>query len=567
MQTVIICLACLFMAGCSSGSAPGSTLAEAAKQAAAEPLSSNGQQELRAIVESGRLADLQRQNFSDYEKWVKEFYDAGSYDLEWTRGGKPTTQALELITILDDAGEKGLDRKDYDGERWTGRVKSLDGSVAPDETPLIRFDVELTVSAMRYVSDLHLGRVDPKTLHKDFDPQRHRYDLAEFLRQRVMTTSNVKNALIEIEPPFPGYQRAIGALHKYLQLQRAEVPDPLPTEKKTIEPGQNYESLGKLAARLKFLGDLPVSANLPQDSQAYQGEFVDAVKRFQRRHGLETEGKLGPQTIEELNCPMSFRVQQLELTLERWRWLPHEFEEAPVVVNIPEFILRAYDKQGNPILKMPVVVGRAMRTETPVMEQDMKYVVFWPYWNVPPSILRHEIVPKIARDPAYLQKNAYEVATYSGQVVTDGVVNEEVLEQLRAGKLMVRQKPGPKNALGLIKFIFPNSNNVYLHSTPSQSLFVKSRRDFSHGCIRVEDPAALAEWVLRNNPGWTRAKIEAAFKAQKEQQVNLAKSIPVLIVYGTAVVPESDAAYFFQDIYGFDKSLAKQIAEAYTAKN
>jgi murein L,D-transpeptidase YcbB/YkuD len=419
---------------------------------------------------------------------------------------------------------------------------------------------------MRYISDLHLGLVDPRTLHRDFDSVVHKYDLAELLRQGVMPASSVKEALQEVEPPFPGYRRTIGALQKYLQLAKEEVPDPLPAVKKPIDPGQNYEAVGKLAARLKFLGDLPATASLPQDSQAYQGDIVEAVKRFQKRHGLETDGRLGQQTIDELNRLMSFRVRQLQLTLERWRWLPHNFSQPPVVVNIPEFLLRAYDKGGNPVLMMPVVVGKAMRTETPVMEQDMKYVVFWPYWNVPPSILRNEIVPKIAKDPEYIQKNNYEVATYSGQVVTDGVVSEDVLAQLRAGKLMVRQKPGPKNALGLIKFIFPNSNNVYLHSTPSQSLFARSRRDFSHGCIRVENPAALAEWVLRNNPGWTREKIDAAFKAQKEQQVNLTNTIPVLIVYGTAVVPESDTAEFFPDIYGFDAKLEKLIAETYGSK-
>jgi murein L,D-transpeptidase YcbB/YkuD len=566
MRTVVVCLVCLLAAGCSPGSTPGSGRANAAKQAAAEPLSANGQQQLHAIVGSGRLADLQWPDFSDYGKWVKEFYDSGNYDLAWTRGGKPTTQARELITILDDAGEKGLNSKDYDGGRWDGRIKSLEGAAAPDESSLVKFDAALTVSAMRYISDLHLGLVDPRTLHRDFDSVVHKYDLAELLRQGVMPASSVKEALQEVEPPFPGYRRTIGALQKYLQLAKEEVPDPLPAVKKPIDPGQNYEAVGKLAARLKFLGDLPATASLPQDSQAYQGDIVEAVKRFQKRHGLETDGRLGQQTIDELNRLMSFRVRQLQLTLERWRWLPHNFSQPPVVVNIPEFLLRAYDKGGNPVLMMPVVVGKAMRTETPVMEQDMKYVVFWPYWNVPPSILRNEIVPKIAKDPEYIQKNNYEVATYSGQVVTDGVVSEDVLAQLRAGKLMVRQKPGPKNALGLIKFIFPNSNNVYLHSTPSQSLFARSRRDFSHGCIRVENPAALAEWVLRNNPGWTREKIDAAFKAQKEQQVNLTNTIPVLIVYGTAVVPESDTAEFFPDIYGFDAKLEKLIAETYGSK-
>ncbi len=566
MRTAALCLVCLLSTGClSAGTSVNGTSAHAT-QSAAEPLSPQGQQDSRAIVNSGRLADLQWQNFSDYQKYVKEFYDAGNYQPEWTRGGKPTPQALEMIAILQSAAEKGLDAKDYDGDRWAGRISALGSAASGDQSAAVKMDVALTVSAMRYISDLHLGRVDPKTLHPDFDPQRHKYDLAQFLRQRVIPASSVKDALQIVEPPFPGYRRTVAALDTYLQLAKEEVPDPLPAVKKPIAPGQNYEALAKLAARLKFLKDLPDSANVAQDSTTYQGEIVDAVKRFQQRHGLASEGKLGPQTIEELNRPMSFRVQQLQFTLERWRWLPDNFDTPPVVVNIPEFLLRAYDDQGNPTLSMPVVVGRAMRTETPVLEEDMKYVVFWPYWNVPPSILRGELVPKIEKDPAYLQKNNYEVATYSGQVVTDGVVSADVLAQLRAGKLMVRQKPGPKNALGLIKFIFPNSNNVYLHSTPSVGLFAESRRDFSHGCIRVQNPPALAKWVLRNNPGWTPEKIDAAFKAGKDQQVNLTKPIPVLIVYGTAVVPENGVAEFFPDIYGFDKKLEKLIADAYVAR-
>jgi murein L,D-transpeptidase YcbB/YkuD len=212
-------------------------------------------------------------------------------------------------------------------------------------------------------------------------------------------------------------------------------------------------------------------------------------------------------------------------------------------------------------------VGRAMRGQTPVLAEEMKYVIFWPYWNVPPSILRKEIVPKIAKDPGYLQKEDLEVVTYSGQLVTDGAVSEDVLSQLRAGKLMVRQKPGPKNALGLIKFIFPNNDNVYLHSTPAPQLFSKERRDFSHGCIRVEDPKKLAEWVLRNNPGWTRERIEAAFAAQKQEQVNLTHPIPVLLVYGTAIVKENGQVFFFDDIYGYDKAMEKLFSQAYASRN
>jgi murein L,D-transpeptidase YcbB/YkuD len=177
------------------------------------------------------------------------------------------------------------------------------------------------------------------------------------------------------------------------------------------------------------------------------------------------------------------------------------------------------------------------------------------------------MIQKIAKDPGYIQYNNYEVATYSGQGVTDGVVSDDVLAQLRSGKLTVRQKPGPKNALGLVKFIFPNDNNVYLHSTPAQSLFGNARRDFSHGCIRVENPQALAVWVLRNNPTWTKERVEAAFKTEKEQQVNLTRTIPVLIVYATAVVDDDGQDYFLEDIYGHDKSLAKLEARAYASKN
>jgi L,D-transpeptidase YcbB len=540
--------------------------AMAKAQGADTALSAAGEQKLRSILASGRFEDLQWPNFSDYGPFVKQFYEEAGHKLGWSRDGKPTPQALEMIALLENADEKGLDKIDYDGERWQGKLRALQDAGGDAETGLANFDVALTVSAMRYISDLHLGKVDPMTLHKDFDPERHKYELGEFLRKRVVGASSVKEVLAGVEPPFAGYQRAIEALHKYQALAKEEKLDPLPQVPKPVSPGQSCEGLQSLVHRLQFLGDLPATVSVPEGGAIYSGEVVDGVKSFQKRHGLEAAGKLGPQTITELNRPMSDRVEQLRLMLERWRWVPHSFEQPPIVVNIPEFLLRAYDEQVKPQVIMPVVVGRAMRTQTPVLYEEMKYVVFWPYWNVPPSILRGELIPKIAKDPAYLQKNNYEVVTYSGQLVTDGVVSDEVLAQLRAGKLMVRQKPGPKNALGLIKFIFPNDQNVYLHSTPSPGLFAQSRRDFSHGCIRVENPAALAEWVLRNNPGWTKERIDAAFKAEKQQQVNLPSPIPVLIVYGTAVTKEDGKTYFFEDIYGYDKVLEKRFTQAYASR-
>jgi murein L,D-transpeptidase YcbB/YkuD len=213
---------------------------------------------------------------------------------------------------------------------------------------------------------------------------------------------------------------------------------------------------------------------------------------------------------------------------------------------------------------MNVIVGKAFKHETPVFDEDMKYVVFRPYWNVTPSIQRSEIVPAIQRDREYIAKKNYEVTTQGGQIVTSGTINDEVLQQLRAGKLAVRQKPGPTNALGLVKLIFPNEYNVYLHSTPSQQLFSQVRRDFSHGCIRVEKPDELAEWALQGKPEWTLEKVRNAMqKGQDNSQVNLAKPIPVLILYGTAVAEEDGTIHFFDDLYGHDAALEKALAKGY----
>jgi murein L,D-transpeptidase YcbB/YkuD len=311
------------------------------------------------------------------------------------------------------------------------------------------------------------------------------------------------------------------------------------------------------------VGDLPEDAAGPQDG-VYGGVLVDAVKRFQRRHGMDEDGRLGAGTINQLNVPLADRVRQLQLTMERWRWLPAEFSAPPIIVNIPDFRLRALDEENNPALDMRVVVGKAMRTETPVFSRDMTYVVLRPYWNVPPSILRGEIVPAIQRNRGYIASKNYEVTTFDGKVVTSGSISDEVLAQLKAGKLMVRQKPGPTNALGLVKLIFPNENNVYLHSTPSPSLFSRSRRDFSHGCIRVEKPAELTAWVLRNNPGWTLEKVQQGMQSGKDNvTVTLAKPVPVFIVYGTALAYANGEVHFSDDIYGFDTKLETALAKGY----
>jgi L,D-transpeptidase YcbB len=259
-----------------------------------------------------------------------------------------------------------------------------------------------------------------------------------------------------------------------------------------------------------------------------------------------------------LNTPFRRRVRQLQMALERWRWLPHEFARPPIVVNVPEFRLHALDASSHSALEMNVVVGRAFRHQTPVFAGQMHYLIFRPYWHVPPSIQRAELAPKILRDPSYLAKNGYEVVNRNGEVVSGAPPVE-----LRSLKLSIRQLPGPGNALGLVKFVFPNEHEVYLHSTPSQALFSKARRDFSHGCIRVEKPDVLAAWVLRDQPQWTLEHTRQAMNGTQTRRVNLSAPIPVLIVYATAMVQENGEVCFFQDIYGHDASLERLLDKGY----
>jgi L,D-transpeptidase YcbB len=525
-------------------------------------ISAGQQVDIRTLVTSGNLEEMRWPNFSDYRNSIQEFYEPTGFTPAWVQGSQPLSQAFSLIELFRNAWRKGLDPEDYDASRWEQRIGALQGSAGG--AAVARFDVALTVCTMRYVSNLRIGRINPQRFKFGLDVEHKKYDLAQFLHDQILTTANLLPVFDEVEPPFAGYRRTERALARYIELARTDDGEKLSAVTKPIDPGQTYLSTPRLARLLRLVGDLPASANLPGDAQTYEGQLVEAVKHFQRRHGLDADGRLGPSTIKQLNVPLQDRVRQLQLTLEHWRWLPAEFSVPPIIVNIPDFRLRALDEQNNVVMDMRVVVGKAIRTQTPVFTREMTYVVLRPYWNVPPSILRGEIVPAIQRDRGYIARKNYEVTTNDGKIVTSGEISDEVLAQLRAGRLAVRQKPGPSNALGLVKLIFPNEHNVYLHSTPSQNLFSRSRRDFSHGCIRVEKPAELAAWVLRNNPGWTLERVQQGMESGKDDvTVNLVKRVPVLVVYGTALAYENGDVHFTDDIYGYDAKLAAVLAKGY----
>jgi L,D-transpeptidase YcbB len=560
-------IALTLLYGCNTGStANARPQSQSSAQSAAPPqqLTPEGQAALRAAIDSGNLMQLRWPDFSDYTKLVKEFYDSYGNSLPWVRGMQPTAQAQQIIALLLQADQKGLSAEDYDGPRWTDRLAKLKpASSQPSEADALQFDVALTVCVMRYISDLHIGKVNPKHFDFGLDIQSKKYNLPQFVKTNVVDAPDVAAALVQAEPPYPGYQRTIQALHAYLAYAKGYNGPQLPAIQKTIAPGDSYAGVPQLIALLRVVGDLPADASTPADSTVYQGPLVDAVKHFQARFGRTADGRITTQTLADLNVPLSTRVRQMQLTLERWRWLPLGLHAAPVVANIPEFRLRAYDENFKVALTMNVVVGKAYDHNTPVFEDSMQYVIFRPYWNVPYSIAKSEYLPKVARDPNYLSAKGFEVVNSKQEVVASGPVTGDVLQQLRSGKLFIRQAPGPKNALGLVKFIFPNDYSVYMHDTPAQEFFSKTRRDFSHGCIRLEKPADLAVWVLRDNPGWNAERVRAALNGSPNQQVNLARPIPVLIVYATVIVTGDGAVHFYDDIYGHDAALEKVLDKGY----
>jgi len=512
---------------------------------------------LRALVESGNLSELRWPDFSSIRKDVATFYLSKGYSLVWTSDRVPTQQARSMIALLQNGAAKGLDPEDYDGSRWARRLGHLRPiAAAPSEQELAGFDLALTVSGMRYVAAVRMGRVNPRLFCFGLDVSQKNCDLS-YIFSELAKSDDVAGFVDRLEPQFRGYRRTLRALQTYIKLAQEDDGELFPATKKPVEPGDPYPGVARLVRLLRRLGDLPAAAVVPG---AYVEPLVSAVKHFQLRHGLDPDGRLGPATLSQLNTPLKYRVRQIELTLERWRWVPSTFSQRPIVVNIPEFRLRALNDRDEAELEMKVVVGKAYRHQTPVFSNNMTHVIFRPYWNVPYSIQRAELVPHLVKDPSYLYANDYEIVDARGKLA--GGSGPDTIAELRSGTLAIRQRPGAKNALGLIKFMFPNEYNVYLHGTPAQALFSKSRRDFSHGCIRVEKPEELAEWVLRGMPEWTPDRIREAENG-KTLQVNLARSIPVLILYGTAIVSESGEVSFFDDIYGHDASLDEVLTHGY----
>jgi L,D-transpeptidase YcbB len=520
---------------------------------------------LNALVRTGHLDDLRWPDFSTHRADVENFYARSDYAPAWLRGGQPTPQALQMIAILQEADSDGLRAEDYDSFRWLERLALLQHRHSVSDE--VRFDLALTVCAMRYVSDLHAGRIDPRYFKFELDAARNELDLPMFVGQRLADGKDLKSELARVEPPITGYPRLRKALSTYMRLAAEDDGEQLPMPQDLGYPGPPYAGYDRLTTLLRRLGDLPENYSAAAArSLFYDPALVQALRRFQERHGLPATGYLNADTIEELNVPLGQRVEQIRLALERYRWVRYDRSQSPMIVNIPGFRLYAFDGDGKVALTMGIDVGEDFdNTRTPVTHEYIEYLVFRPYWDPPPGILKNEILPALAADPKYLSDLGLEVVARSGEVVTRDRATKEVLQQVAAGRLRVRQRPGPYNAMGLVKFIFPNRYSVYLHDIPEREFrFLFSERVTSHGCIHVEKPDELAAWMLRDQPQWTLERVrQAMHNGQNNVTVRLTKPLPVLIVYSTAIATADGEIHFYRDIYGYDADLSQALAHGY----
>ena len=530
----------------------------AAATVPAQPASSTDRDEIRALIARSAVPQLRQPNFGRFRQALDDVYRESGYAPQWLTGSAPRAMLAELAA----APSHGLDAADYDVDWLGGEVKAIAAGDRASER-VARVDVALTVAFFRLLSDLHHGRVPPARAGFKFDSGDKPLDLPALLR-RGMTTSRWHDVVVAAEPPFPLYRRLKDALARYRAFTTAPLLPLLevPTGLRKVEPGGVYAGVAALAERLRLVGDLPASAATPADNR-YEGALVVAVRAFQDRHGLKADGVLGRDTLAQLATSLDARVRQIELSLERLRWLP-ELPAGPLIaVNIPSFRLWAFANARDDSaaqLQMPVIVGRAVKArETPVFIGEMRYVEFSPYWNVPPAIQRGEIVPRLERDPGYWEREELEAVSVRGNAAPITVPDAATLEGLKSGALRVRQRPGPKNALGGVKFVLPNTMDIYLHSTPAQQLFEQTRRDFSHGCIRVADPPALVAFVLHDQPAWTSERIAAAMAAAKTSIAMLTQPIPVVIFYTTAIVDAAGRVLFQSDIYGYDRGLEQAL--------
>ena len=487
---------------------------------------------------------------------VRLFYERRDFRPAWSTDTGPLPQAASLVQSLRLADREGLTRGVY----HVANIESLLTEIQRAESKKQPVDVQqagdldlfLTDSFFMYGSNLSAGRVNPKTMEPSWFANQKSTDLAAILGT-ALDSNQIAQTLQSLLPPYPQYKRLQRALVSYRSIAE-QGGWPLIPFGKTLRKGDRGERVVVLGRELAVTGALNGGKSSVTD--LYDDAIEQAVRKFQGRHGLEVDGIVGARTLAALRVPVDDRIKQIEVNMERWRSVPHVLGQRYILVNIAGFTLKVVE-QDKDILSMRVVVGKPYLM-TPIFSSKVTAIEFNPYWYVPTSIAVKDILPKILSDSGYLAKEHIKVfpreSEQAPEINPDSINWSQVDTENLPFRL--RQEPGPINALGRIKFIFPNEYDVYLHDTPARELFAKPQRDFSHGCIRIEKPAELAEYLLRNDPQWTPEKILAAIGDTQTKVVRLLEPIPIHVLYLTAWVDSEGTIDFCDDIYGRDTIVA-----------
>lgn len=466
-------------------------------------------------------------------------YEKYRYQPIW----KNADAVSQLLAAIEDSHKDGLDPQDY----HLAGIRRLQASLADDSDPATQADLDLvlTDSLIRLGYHLLIGKVDPESLDSNWNMERT-LELDPILKMSTAIDSGeVMKLVATFRPQAAIYHDLKQALADYRGLQ-ANGGWPAVPAGDTLKPGMNDPRVMAIRRRLAVTGDMPA---MDLDSSAFDDTVETGVKHFQQRHGLAMDGVVGKGTLAELNVPVQARIDQLRVNLERARWVLHDLPEDFVLTDIAGFRV-SYFRGGQRVWVTRAQVGKAYR-KTPVFRDRIRYIEFNPTWTVPPTILTQDILPRVKQDRGYLEEKNLRVIDRDGKAV-DATTIDWSRYPAAGFPYLLRQDPGPKNALGRVKFMFPNKHAVYLHDTPHRSGFDRARRAFSSGCIRVEDPFAFAGLLLDDRPEWDQARIEQVIESRKTTRVNLTEPLTVLLLYWTAQVDADKQVTFRDDIYDRD---------------
>ena len=489
---------------------------------------------------------------------LARFYAQHAYEPAWIHQDGALPGVEILLTVLSTADRDGLRPQDYHLTQLEARFQEV-RQTQTSQTPwalhrLVDLELLCTEAFLQYGSHAMSGRLHPEQVEQAWSLERDAdaIDLAALL-QHALTTNTIAESLHSLLPLHPVYTGLRQALERYRRLA-AQGGWPMVPPGPTVHQGEQSPRIAAVRARLLAEGEVPGLGTAP-DAALFDATLAQAVRRFQQRHGFTPDGVVDPPLVAAFNVPVEERIRQLEINMERWRWLPRELGARYVLVNIANFTLEVVEHH-HPVLTMRAIVGRPDR-RTPVLRSTLSRVVLSPYWHVPPRIALQDKLPLIRKHPGYLAHHGFQV--FRGNQAVDPTTIPWSQVTRTHFPYTLRQRPGATNALGRIKFLFPNPFDVYLHDTPSRELFHASVRAFSSGCIRLEKPLELAAYLLRKDPAWTPDKIRTAIERPREQVVQLATPLSVYVLYWTAWVEADGTIHFRPDLYERDKVLGKRL--------